>query len=719
MKTQVLLLISSFLLIQVIFGQQSSNKNITKYNGKSIPASEWLGVHFSSPIAWHSEIQFTNLMSRAYWWRISQVGSTEILDKMDRDGLNPQIPSDSCGYPLQIPYDGKYVWTYVIYNQNENYPGGHYVVLYDGEGDVTLQGDAVEINGSRSPGRFEANVTPTHNGFLIYLKSSKLGNHVRNIRILPIEYEFTHQQNLFQNIFLKKAAPFGFYRFMGWQNVNNSPLSKWNQRAYPGHYTYSINRGVPYEVIAEFANKTGKDIWVCVPHQADSNYIANMAKIFRDSIKNKDVKIFVEYSNEVFNTGWFNHGSYVVSSKSPVPSALKLNQAHAAAWMQAWVHKIWSKVFSGQQDRLIRVGSVKQWDDNYCSSFMEVITNPLYSEGIDFLVTGAYISPRTRYIELSANSSKDDVMKLMWSVMEESKDLLMNIKKIADKYNLPLGVYEGGQHLQGSERMSAINAMRDAQYTQSMYELTLHWLAFHYLNDIKFFDYFSLVGTYGESGFWGALEHLYQTEAESFKYKALLDFIKMDSTQIANFYQQTVDKIAPVAPQNLKIERLSDKSYRLSWKQSSDDRMVRYYKVYRNDSLVISNIGTLNFDMADLQENRNYTFLVIAVDRQGNESEPSNKLEFNYITTKIGSEIGTAELSVFPNPVEKKISINYESNTRKIDAQLYSIDGTLLKTITFNGVNFMLDIEQYKPGFYLLKLLDNNHLILNKLILKK
>lgn len=719
MKTQVLVLISTILLIQTSFGQLPDKKKDTKYNGHSIPASEWLGVHFSAPIAWHSEIQFTNLMSRSYWWRISLVGSTDVLDKMDRDGLHPQIPSDSCGYPLQIPYEGKYVWTYVIYNQGENYPGGRYVVLYDGEGDVTLQGDAVEIEGTRSPGRFEANVTPSDEGFKIFLNTSTLGNHVRNIRIIPAEYEFTYQQNQFQDVFLEKAAPFGFYRFMGWQNVNNSPLSKWNQRAYPGQYTYSINRGVPYEIIAEFANKTGKDIWVCVPHQADSNYIANMAKIFRDSIKNQDVKIFVEYSNEVFNNGWFDHGSYVVSSQCPAPTALKSNQAYAAAWMQAWVHKIWGNVFSGQQDRLIRVGSVKQWDTLYCSSFMQIITNPLYSDGIDFLVTGAYVSPQSRYSQLSASSTSDDVMKLMWSVLEESKDLLLNIKKIADRYQLPLGVYEGGQHLQGSQNMSAFNAMRNAQYTQSMYDLTLHWLAFHYLNDVKFFDYFSLVGTYGESGFWGALEHMYQTEAESYKYKALMDFIKMDSTQIANFYQQTVDKNAPNAPQNLKIEKTTGNNYRLSWNKATDDRMIRHYQVYRNGSLLKNNVGTVYTDMDDLQANTNYTFFVKAFDREGNASEPSNLLEFDYTHTKIASAPHLVGLSVFPNPVENLLTINYEGNLKKIDAGIYSIHGTLLKKVSFTGANCQLNLEEYEPGLYLLELSDNNQVITNKLILKK
>jgi hypothetical protein len=62
-------------------------------------------------------------------------------------------------------------------------------------------------------------------------------------------------------------------------------------------------RGLPYEVIVALINKTKSNVWINIPHNASIYYVTDMANFFKDNL-NKDSKIFLELSNEVWNGGF-------------------------------------------------------------------------------------------------------------------------------------------------------------------------------------------------------------------------------------------------------------------------------------------------------------------------------------------------------------------------------------------------------------------------------
>ena len=74
-----------------------------------------------------------------------------------------------------------------------------------------------------------------------------------------------------------------------WGNSYITPEERW--------------RGLPYEVIVALINKTKAHVWVNIPHNASIDYVADMSKYFKENL-NKDSKIFVELSNEVWNGGF-------------------------------------------------------------------------------------------------------------------------------------------------------------------------------------------------------------------------------------------------------------------------------------------------------------------------------------------------------------------------------------------------------------------------------
>jgi hypothetical protein len=56
------------------------------------------------------------------------------------------------------------------------------------------------------------------------------------------------------------------------------------------------------------ANAVGASPWFCMPHFASDDYIRNFAQLVLSSLR-PDVKVYVEYSNEVWGT-LFPGGQY-------------------------------------------------------------------------------------------------------------------------------------------------------------------------------------------------------------------------------------------------------------------------------------------------------------------------------------------------------------------------------------------------------------------------
>ena len=74
-----------------------------------------------------------------------------------------------------------------------------------------------------------------------------------------------------------------------WGNSYITPEERW--------------RGLPYEVIVALINKTKANVWVNIPHNASIDYVTDISYYFKENI-NKDSKIFIELSNEVWNGGF-------------------------------------------------------------------------------------------------------------------------------------------------------------------------------------------------------------------------------------------------------------------------------------------------------------------------------------------------------------------------------------------------------------------------------
>jgi hypothetical protein len=94
---------------------------------------------------------------------------------------------------------------------------------------------------------------------------------------------------------------------MDWMATNLDLSGSWDSRPKLDDRTFTI-KGAPAELMIELINELGSDMWISIPHAAEDEYISSLADLLKNTLR-PDVKIYIEYSNEVWGT-LFPGGSY-------------------------------------------------------------------------------------------------------------------------------------------------------------------------------------------------------------------------------------------------------------------------------------------------------------------------------------------------------------------------------------------------------------------------
>jgi hypothetical protein len=395
-----------------------------------------------------------------------------------------------------------------------------------------------------------------------HITRSQKGDHIRNIRVLPIEDEKADlAKNPFLPEFLEFVRPFHSLRFMDWAVTNASLEEEWAERKRPGFYTMVgeggdpestwgpppsafkklFSGGVALEIILQAANISGIDPWLCVPHRASDEYIREMARLVKAQLDPR-LKVYVEYSNEVWNWG-FTQAQWMLKSKVAT-SALE------ARGVQAWedeaktkganfperigalashTFKIWEEVWSGaDRARLVRVVGVQHaWQDTANRTTEWVMKNG----GADALSPAGYVGPsEVEYKKWEAKGAAltaDEVIEDMMAALErDSSKWTRDQAALAQKHGLDYLVYEGGQHIQPErqEEKPYMPALAAAQSHPKMYDLYMKNLALHQEIGCDLFCAFASIGKQGSRyGSWGHMASYDQPLSEAPKMRAILD----------------------------------------------------------------------------------------------------------------------------------------------------------------------------------------------------
>lgn len=477
-----------------------------------------MGINLDMVNDWSTEWPFTDLFRSSRNW-ISQ-----------REGA-----AWGTGGPLALTSDnwvaslesGQYATTIMLGDATGHQPGGEYVLLYDGDGDVQFETASGVTVVSQSPGRIVARV-PAGGVVLVNLRRTNASNLMRNIRFVPTSLESSYSSRLFTDDFLRVVRPFGVLRFMNWQFTNRNPPGEWARRATTSFATYATERGVPVETMVALANETGADPWFCMPHDATDDYVRQFATLVRAQLGPRQ-RVYVEYSNEVWNS-LFPQATYAIDRGQALGLSSDRGQAALRFQSQRSVEMfaIWRSVFGADSARVVRVLAshvANGWTAEQVLGWRDAFRSA------DVLAIAPYFGGRFGGRDGAAESTMTEA-QLLDGLAAELEDLTRGFieanARIAQAYGVKLVAYEGGQHLVSAFVTPAYEPAVTRLFTgvnrhARMADLYRRYFEIWYGAGGDLFVPFVAVSPWGKFGSWGALEYVHQDPATSPKYRAILE----------------------------------------------------------------------------------------------------------------------------------------------------------------------------------------------------
>lgn len=431
------------------------------------------------------------------------------LDNYNAQDQSPALTPDS--YPV---VEGTSI------SQLLNYPDGVYKASYQGSGDLTFGGMGASVRNSQFDSttdttRFDLNIHRGTDGLLVMeLKNVSASDPVRNLHLYTPGYA---QTQTFTDEFVRRVRPFGTLRFMDWTHTNNNPVVNWADRTTLQTYSRTSLKGAPYEDVVQLANQAKSDVWINVPDRANDDYIRHMADLFRDTLDPK-LKIHVEYSNEVWNSGFTQFFDNLSVARSD-PNLTKTDDYGRSAEQYALTSKHVGDVFrqefgTAASSRLSFVygsqNGAAYWTTtglSYIQShvgdpkkyFNEVAIAPYFGNDL-----GAANTPDLTADQLFANLQNFIDTTLTGWIHEQ--------KTVANQYGLALSAYEGGQSLSNLQNTPLATT---AQLDRRMGTMTNHLIDVWNQQGGGLFMNFSHIGA-----FWGLLNS--QSDIGSPKWDALI-----------------------------------------------------------------------------------------------------------------------------------------------------------------------------------------------------
>lgn len=303
---------------------------------------------------WSTQHPFIDVMKSARPWfghLHGQWGGMAFEEVRDSGVL------DTNGWPTRIPAAASKLETVILTDQPEDalHLSGRYVLMYEGQGSLSLTGRARVIKSE--PGLRVFSYRPGPDLVGIVISETDSDDPIRNIRVIPEKHlEAYKAGQVFNPDWLARLGKVDLIRFMDWAFTNGSTIKTWSDMPSVEDFSYAW-RGVPLPLLIDLANSIGADPWFNIPHLAEDDLVKRYAQMVRDGL-DPERTAYVEYSNEVWNFV-FEQAQWSGQQAERVWGETN------DGWMQfygvraASVMKIWTDVFGVDgQDRLMRVVGV-------------------------------------------------------------------------------------------------------------------------------------------------------------------------------------------------------------------------------------------------------------------------------------------------------------------------------------------------------------------------
>ncbi len=523
----------------------ASNSVTTSATGDPGDAAP-IGINGAYFLPWEPQVVFVDAFMTSE--RLVTYRADNIFARTD-----VAFPADENGYPLEIPYDPDGAGSspaHVVRTRmamHEFIPPGEYTLFFNGTGTIRLGNASLVDCSSVGSGSCTVDITPSSGGIVLYILESDPADPIRQISVVMPGFASTYEAEPFYPTFIDRLQGMRALRLMnliranhylcdnGFASDDAACLTFWSERTPLGHHDQTSLKGLAWEHMIDLVNAAGVDPWINLPHNADDNYMAQLAALFHQRLA-PERRIYLELSNEVWNGAMTQEDYFinvgVAAEYAPGDAPEAGRRAFAKRCAEMW--EIFENEFAGEEDRVVNILPSFAASAGESVSLFNALEDPQFNpNGIEAeaLAIAPYFGAGIAS-QILANGEEntitvDEILdRAEQAVYSETQVFTQNHKAIADDHGMLLYAYEGGQHLVDGTRTPAlvdklIEANRDARMSDITRQMFDVWFA----NGGDLFMYFDYVRRPADHGSWGALEWQDQPIEDAPKFQAIRDLV--------------------------------------------------------------------------------------------------------------------------------------------------------------------------------------------------
>jgi RTX calcium-binding nonapeptide repeat (4 copies) len=514
-----------FVVSTLFMGTAFSNSMETPYMSNNPSQGLNLG---GQPAAYSDTFTALDVMHGADAWITYDTNGRE-----QRGG----VKLDSKGWPTELPVVNgvaQAIHANVFYTKIM--PAADYIIEWKGEGTLTTYTNYEQIAPNKYRVHFDGDYSKGDNGITVNIESTDpnhTGNYIRDIKVYQEKYsDLVAMGEHFDPKWFQQIDDFRVLRMHDWQGTNFSKVTDFTPNDVTADQAFWIKegRGMPYELLVEVANQAHSDLWINIPHMATDDYMKKVAAYVKDHL-DPSLKIYVEYTNEFWTDGFDQH-QYLIDKGKALFGDVPFANAEAYGARASEMTQIFKQVF-GNDPRLIPTVTIDHQGFS-TGEALKMLTTPDYvakggksplDAGIKYLATDGYFS-------WFNTDPATDKMVDGWMTQPDkgygaARDFLINQirtdlspawaagHKLADKYGLKFGVYEGGSLLiNGNDNATAnpkyTNFNEQVQLSAQMKDVYKVAIAEWQKNGNGPFAWYSDTGRWGpwgDYGLWNAPDY--------------------------------------------------------------------------------------------------------------------------------------------------------------------------------------------------------------------
>jgi len=315
---------------------------------------------------------------------------------------------------------------------------------------------------------------------------------------------------------------------------------------------------VPLEAMVKLANEAHVDMWYNVPTKADNDYVTHALTYIRDHL-DPGLKVHVEWSNEVWNSGFASYGyaqsqaNALWGNGTTVAHGANIYYGYRSAEIAQIAHQLFTGTHAGQLVDVLAgqaansglltymlQGVAKATTDPAASLFHDYAIAPYF--GSELSHGGLHAADRAIILgwaksgATGLNSAFHELQyggSLSYDVSLAAVDIWMaRSATAANSANLNLVTYEAGASLDTTSYSTADRATVEAFFGKLMNDPRMGNLYAKLVSDFKAvggsdFLAFNDVSGNSTSGYYGVLNSIY--DSGSARYDALMAAVKAET----------------------------------------------------------------------------------------------------------------------------------------------------------------------------------------------